>query len=97
MYKNLFKVSKLKLAIILGLLLGVILFLVCNNRLTDLRKAHSTFDNYYKFRGCVELLERGSNYGICRISSGQTIKIVQFEGKWYLDGDLPNCGYTFCI
>jgi len=57
-----------------------------------LRKAHSTFENYYAFRGCTQLLERTQDYGICTISSGRTIKIVKFQGKWYLDGDVP-CGF----
>ena len=52
-----------------------------------LRKAHSTFENYYAFRGCAELVEKTDTYGICKLSSGQTIKIVKFENKWYLDGD----------
>ena len=50
--------------------------------------AHSSFDEYYKFRGCTELLERTDTYGRCMTSRG-VIKIVLFEGKWYLDGDLP--------
>ena len=57
-----------------------------------LRKAHSTFENYYAFRGCTHLLEKTQDYGICKIASGQTIRIVKFQGKWYLDGDLP-CGF----
>ena len=54
-----------------------------------LQKAHSTFDNYYVFRGCKELISKTDEYGTCKLSSGETIKIVQFNGKWYLDGDLP--------
>lgn len=54
-----------------------------------LRKAHSSFENYYGFRGCVQLLNKTDNYGTCRVKSGQIIKIVKFNGKWYLDGDLP--------
>jgi hypothetical protein len=57
-----------------------------------LKKAHSTFENYYAFRGCSELLTKTDDYGLCKISSGETIKIVKFQGKWYLDGDLP-CGF----
>jgi hypothetical protein len=60
-----------------------------------LKKAHSTFDNYYAFRGCTQLLERTDNFGLCKIASGQTIKIVLDNGRWYLDGDLP-CGFL-CI
>jgi hypothetical protein len=51
--------------------------------------AHESFDNYYHFRGCVQLLEKTDTYGICKTSSGQTIKIVQYQGRWFLDGDLP--------
>jgi hypothetical protein len=54
-----------------------------------LRKAHSTFENYYAFRGCVQLLEKTADYGICKTNSGQRIKIVEYQNKWYLDGDLP--------
>ena len=54
-----------------------------------LDKAHSTFDNYYAFRGCKELISKTDEYGTCKLSSGETIKIVKFNGKWYLDGDLP--------
>lgn len=54
-----------------------------------LRKAHSTFDNYYAFRGCTQLVEKAGTYGICKTNSGKTVKIVEYQGKWYLDGDLP--------
>lgn len=60
-----------------------------------LRKAHSSFENYYNFRGCVQLLEKTDTYGICKLSSGQTIKIVKYQNKWYLDGDLPYPGLNF--
>lgn len=54
-----------------------------------LRKAHSTFDNYYAFRGCTQLLQKTATYGVCKTNPGKTIKIVKYQGKWYLDGDLP--------
>ena len=57
-----------------------------------LQKAHSTFENYYAFRGCVQLIEKTDTYGICKIKSGETIKIVKFDNRWFLDGDLP-CGF----
>lgn len=57
-----------------------------------LHQAHSTFENYYAFRRCNVLLERKSNYGICKTSPGKTIKIVEYKGGWYLEGDLP-CGF----
>jgi len=55
-----------------------------------LQKAHSTFDNYYKFRGCQQLVEETDSFGTCKLKNGATIKIVKFNGKWFLDGDLPS-------
>jgi hypothetical protein len=54
-----------------------------------LQKAHSTFDNYYAFRGCVQLLSRTDTDGVCKTASGDTITIVLINGKWYLQGDGP--------
>lgn len=54
-----------------------------------LQKAHNTFENYYAFRGCTQLIEKTADYGICKLVSGQTIKIVEIQNKWYLDGDGP--------
>ncbi len=62
--------------------LGVYWFLI-------LDRAHSSFDEYYKFRGCTQLISKTDNYGFCKIPSGQTIKIVKFNNKWFLNGDLP--------
>jgi hypothetical protein len=61
-----------------------------------LKKAHGTFEDYYAFRCCAELLERGSDYGICRLHSGAVIKIVKFQDRWFLDGDLP-CKSGLCF
>ena len=57
-----------------------------------LKKAHSTFDDYYKFRDCQSLISKSADSGICKLKDGATIKIVNYQGKWYLDGDLP-CGF----
>lgn len=81
------KFLKFSVIVILGI---IILFIVLNQTyFAYLRKAHSTFEDYFKFRGCVELIEKTDTYGICRLDSGKTIKIVKFENRWYLDGDLP--------
>lgn len=56
-----------------------------------LRWAHSSFENYYSFRGCASLVSRGSDFGICKLPNGQTEKIVLYQGRWFLDGDLPQC------
>jgi len=62
-----------------------------------LRKAHSTFEDYYAFRGCVKLLERTRDYGLCQINTGQIIKIVKYQNRWFLDGDLPVCLKGICF
>lgn len=87
--------NKIKLAIIIIILVAVATFIFFINQVLYLQKAHSTFENYYAFRDCVQLLSKTDNYGFCKTSSEQIIKIVKFQGKWYLDGDLP-CG-LFCF
>jgi hypothetical protein len=52
--------------------------------------AHTTFERYYAFRGCVALIDKTDTYGDCRLANGQTIKMVLYNGRWYLDGDLPS-------
>ncbi len=54
-----------------------------------LKKAHSTFDNYYAFRGCTQLVSRTDTSGVCKTASGDTITIVLINGKWYLQDDGP--------
>lgn len=85
--------KKVYLAILVGVLF-IIGFGI--NQFIVLQKAHSTFENYYAFRGCTQLVTRTSDYGTCKIASGQTIKIVKFQNKWYLDGDLPMCLFGYC-
>jgi len=77
----------------------IIIFLIflafCIYWIGYLQIAHSTFENYYAFRGCVQLIEKTDTYGMCKLSSGQTIKLVKFKNKWYLDGDLSYPGFNF--
>ena len=68
-------------------IVAIVIFSVL--QLQTLRKAHSTFANYYTFRGCVQLLTKTPTYGICKTASGSTIEIVLYHGKWYLNNDLP--------
>lgn len=70
----------------------IVIAAFCVYQVLYLQKAHSTFENYYTFRGCVQLIEKTDDYGICKTKDGQTIKIVKYQDKWYLDGDLP-CGF----
>ncbi len=72
----------------------IILFVVY--RVIDLRKAHSTFENYYEFRGCTQLLEKKADYGICKTSDGKIIKIIKYHDRWYLNDDLPICIFHIC-
>ncbi|HVY54298.1 MAG TPA: hypothetical protein VHC46_00925 [Thermodesulfobacteriota bacterium] len=51
--------------------------------------AHTTFERYYAFRECTELIDRTDTYGDCKLSDGSVIKLVLINGKWYLDGDGP--------
>jgi len=53
------------------------------------RRAHTSFENYYSFRGCTQLLQKDRDSGLCKTKADKIIKIVKFEDKWYLDGDLP--------
>ncbi len=79
---------KKKTAIIISAL--VILILIFGTKQWySLRQAHSTFENYYAFRGCVQLLDKTDTYATCKLGNGETIKIVKYQDKWYLDGDLP--------
>lgn len=77
-----------KLSFIVILALAAIFFFGIS-QILYLRQAHSSFENYYAFRGCTVLLQRTNDFGICKTNTGQTIKIVNYQGKWYLDGDLP--------
>lgn len=85
-------------AVIAGLISLVVLIVVFGiNQIFILRQAHSTFENYYAFRGCTQLLLKSQDYGICKTDKGQAVKIVKFQGKWYLDGDLPFCIASICL
>ena len=69
-------------AIIIVLVFGI-------QQIFILQNAHSTFDNYYAFRGCTQLLEKTDTSGICMTKSGATVTIVEINNKWYLQGDGP--------
>lgn len=84
--------KKNKNLIIFIIILALILLGLFTYQVLYLQKAHSTFENYYKFRGCTELIAKTDTYGLCKTKSGETIKIVKFNDRWFLDGDLP-CGF----
>jgi len=58
-------------------------------RMYQTHLAHTTFERYYAFRGCNELVDKTATSSDCRLANGQVIKIVFYKGGWYLDGDLP--------
>ena len=90
------------LLVIIGLCIVIVIALGID-QFYAVNKAHSTFDNYYAFRGCAKLISRASDSAVCQLPSGQTIKLVEYENKWYLDGDLPcmgpklSVGYFLCV
>lgn len=84
--------------VVFGVLIAIIVIVALGiNQILILRNAHSTFDNYYAFRGCTRLISQTDNYGTCELASGKIIKIVKFRDKWYLEGDLPSCWSNFCF
>ncbi len=87
--------NRIFIAILGMVILLVIVFGIKTVIKTDM--AHQTFENYYAFRGCVKLIDRTDTVGHCTLPDGQTITLVKFNNKWYLDGDLPMCWHTICI
>ena len=83
--------TKTKIIIVISLIV-LVFFVFALYWTIYLKIAHSTFENYYKFRGCTELIKKTSDYAFCKTESGEIIKIVKYQNQWYLDGDLP-CGF----
>jgi hypothetical protein len=72
---------------ITALIVVVSIFFVYRKYELDI--AHSTFENYYSFRRCAQLLQRTDAEAQCRLSDGTNITIVKINSKWYLEGDGP--------
>lgn len=90
-------VAKIWTALALAFAVGIAVGLAIG-QWSYLRWAHASFESYYAFRGCVQLIEKTDDYGVCRTGSGQTVQIVKYQDKWYLDGDLPwGCLGGFCV
>jgi hypothetical protein len=72
-----------------GMIAGISLVILASGlyELHTLNVAHSSFENYYAFRGCVQLLEKNENYAICKLPSEETIKLVKVGTDWFLDGN----------
>jgi len=93
------KISKNLLIVtcIIVIIAGLMVFSLLSNYFFFLRRAHSSFESYYAFRGCTQLLQKTETYGICKTDTGETIKMILYKGKWYLDGDLPVCYFNVCF
>ena len=72
---------------LIGTIILILLFIAGIYQYRMLQIAHSSFDNYYRFRGCVSLVSKTDTDAVCRLASGQTIKLVEVNNKWFLDGD----------
>lgn len=77
----------LQLFIALVILLGIF----CVWQVLYLHRAHSTFNNYAAFRGCANITSETATSGTCTLTNGESITIVKFNDKWFLQGDLPVC------
>lgn len=88
---NMFAINMFKKKIFwgIGILIVIVgaIFLTYQVYTTNL--AHTTFERYYAFRGCIQLIDKTDTYADCKLANGQTIKIVLINGKWYLNGDGP--------
>ena len=93
------RVRPIRVALVATSVVCVILAAIILNQIMTVRQAHTSFQNYYMFRGCQQLLSKTDNDATCRLASGKVIKIVKYQNKWYLDGDLPVCwfGHTVCL
>lgn len=86
-----------KILVFIGIFIVIIFLILAVKQVLKVNKAHTTFENYYAFRGCVRLISKTNNYGLCKTNSGKIIKIVKYKEKWYLDGDLPICYFNICM
>lgn len=87
-----------KVKVVIAIIASLFLILVAWQFYT-VQKAHRTFENYYAFRGCKQLVAKTDTTATCRLASGKVITLVAYKGKWYLNGDLPICWYhnTLCF
>lgn len=62
-----------------------------------LQQARNSFDALFSYKGCLVLVERGSNYGVCKAKNNKTIKMETYKGKWFAEGDPHLCLIGFCL
>lgn len=83
-----------KKILIISLIFSILLFLLIVGfmiyQVITTYQAHATFEGYCQWRG-LEVVNQSSDFGYCNDAiSGQVYKMVLFDGRWYLNGDLPN-------
>ena len=81
--------------IVSAIVIFSVAFLV--NQIIVVHKAPSDFDNYYKFRRRIRLINKTDKSADCILKTGKTIKVVVYKNMWYLDGDLPTCRFDICL
>ncbi len=52
-------------------------------------QAHSSFEHYYAFRGCKELVTKTDSDATCKLASGKMIRLVKIDIRWFLENDGP--------
>ncbi len=52
-------------------------------------QAHSSFERYYAFRGCKELVTKTDSDATCKLASGKMIRLVKIDIRWFLENDGP--------
>ena len=81
--------------IVIGVVIALAVLMIW--QFVILQKAHSSFANYAAFRGCATITSQTDASGTCALANGKTITIVNFNGRWFLEGDLPwGCFGSFC-
>jgi len=71
------------------LCIGLFAFFFIVKTIVQTNDAHTTFEKYYAFRGCATLIAKTDTSADCALANGNRIKMVLYQGKWYLDGDVP--------
>lgn len=80
----------IEVSILIFLFIALLSFLTY--QVISTNKAHTTFEGYCKWRG-LGVESKSDTFGYCKdTKTGEIYKMVLFENKWYLDGDLP-CGF----
>jgi hypothetical protein len=81
--------KKYKIIFLIICLLAICIIAFGAYQVITLKKAHGTLANYATFRGCSKLNNQTATSADCVLNSGQIIKLVQINNKWYLEGDGP--------